>query len=324
MLKNTVRKLKTHFLDNLKSHQLQFDTVGSTSSPDSDHLEFVNYYIKSQYPEIYTSPAFSWEFVCCLREYVYQVTPWALSRNSKALAAGEEHWKKIYSGEIHLADHFKFMNELRGGHFCGGTAAILAALAQAFGYEAWYLGSGLQQSFLSHAQTIIKIPYQGKDVYSLHDASINISYCLKNGELPIDYFELLTHLRQGQDSSITKARVIHSEKKPQTIILGFEDDFETSDPHCPEIYGWLIDPTDYEVIKLDEHRWAVRTARTLENFEKYYSKCYSPALEAAGYNPKSIYINLLPFQIEGVSLTESDRLLKRALAIVQSPCLERR
>lgn len=261
-----------------------------------------------------------WELACRLREYVYRVTPWAISAKSRVLAAGEHHWAKIYSGQITLWDHFKFMRRLQGGHFCGGTAAILTALAQAFGLDAWFLNTGFDETAATHSLTLIKLSFEGESVYTLHDPTINVSYTHRDQKTPIDYFEIIRFLLQGDEAQVARVEIGDSRPPVPAIALAFDDDLIDRSPVDPGTYGWLVDQHNYKITQVQPGVWVLRSPRTPANFEKLYQSSCQRSLEAKGYpdySENSIYMNLLPFQILGICPAESRCLLHRAIDLIE-------
>lgn len=262
----------------------------------------------------------AWELACRLRDYVYRVTPWSLSASSQSLQAGERHWAQIYEGQISVWDHLQFMRCWQGGHFCGGTAAILTALAQACGLEAWFLNTGLPDTPSTHALTLIQIPMNGKLIYTLHDPTINCSYTKPNQQTPLDYFEIIELLQQGDVDDISRSPVI-TNAAPAAIAIAWQDDLQSRDPFDPEIYGWLIDRDHYQIVHTRSQEWRLMSPRTLENFESIYQATCGRSLVTAGhrtYANNSLYLNLLPFQILGTHPAVSQALLQRAWAGTRS------
>ncbi len=265
----------------------------------------------------------AWELACSLRDYVYRVTPWSLSAGSQSLQAGERHWAQIYKGQITVWEHLQFMRRWQGGHFCGGTAAILTALAQACGLEAWFLNTGLPDTPSTHALTLIRIPMNGKLIYTLHDPTINLSYTKLNHQTPLDYFEMIELLQQGNVDNITRSAVI-SNAASAAIAIAWQDDLQARDPFDPELYGWLVDREHYQIVRTRSQQWRLISPRTLENFELIYQATCERSLVAAGYRTyanSSLYLNLLPFQILGTHPAASQALLQRAWAGTRSAFL---
>lgn len=239
---------------------------------------------------------------------------WAAERidlSSESLFLTNNQSFQFYTGNVSAI--FRAFQQNIGGVWCGGTAWTLKRTYQLFGYEAHYLAIG-EAGYTTHAETLVYIDDRGKKVLSVQDAYFDLSYVDKKGN-PLDYFEMLSLLRDNRDEEIVIVRSADHEFQRDLLIKENETSIWRTG-------SWLHRPEDFTYLGNSTRLYRVTLDIVL--YEKgilAHKKLSFIAQE--GHPERLIYLQLYPFQVDyetSYSLAESYadlNILKKALDVSQ-------
>ena len=286
--------------------------------------------IRAEYPQFTDNreTMSDWDRVRTLMDFVYRRTPWARKADGPTNRIGSAVVNLLRRGEISLADTFAFFESGGGGLLCGGTAHLGRAVAELFGFDAWYLGVGLRREMagskcFTHAMVLVRIVHEGEEMYSLHDPSTNVSYAEATTNAPLDYFRMLALLWQRNAGQIAMpcAWADGMDRGRPTMIL-WKDEIVGRSPTEFES-SWLVDPGDYQVMKMADESWRISSHRTVEEFDRMGDRWFKKELAAAGWPEETVYLCALPFEVaDGPNSRALFARLERKIERVQTKTRE--
>ena len=266
-----------------------------------------------------------WDIVCLLRDFSYRHTCYSNKVDSQSYRAGAAIVGKMLVGELPLSAAYEFFDNDGGGVVCGDTAHLLRKLYAEFGYDAWYAGHGFfpptkRGSHFTHAETLVRITIaddndRTKQILTLHDPSLNVSYAEEDGERPIDYFDMLKRLAHRQADTIAFRGASDESlaaRHPATICFADETagrapaDFEAS---------WNVGD-NYEWVDLGAKKWKFIGPRQRKALERLGDNWWKQELVQEGMPGETIYLHCFPFEVRDGP--DAEQILRQAQSLVSS------
>jgi len=173
---------------------------------------------------------------------------------------------------------------------CGGAAYALMRLYRLFDYKSHLVNMG-KPEYATHVVALVYINVDGKKVLSIQDALFDISYTTIDGH-PMDYFEMLTNLRNLDHKQI-KAVPSNKWEVQRSIIIKSNEN---------AIYNWIEIPRQF--VPLGEDRRLYRATMSFDLFGKVstYAQSFKEFVARLGYPGNLLYIYLFPFQVDECTL----------------------
>jgi len=237
---------------------------------------------------------------------------WAYANSVGGGSTFDEH----YDWSRSLAQNFvtltKDFQDLNLSALCGGFAAYCALVYDAFGYEAISFDSGFaDNNGATHVVTLCKI-WDGEEKWILQDPTFNRAYVDADG-VPLDIYEIMTLLKNGQDSQIhysfgsTAGRYCLYNSLPSNAVL---EDPTTISPGTLDYYPCLLG----EVKEFGERYGILYDMRQPDVFQIQIQDTLENHLSALGYPPKADYLYLFPLGLYIGNVSDPTTMLEELQA----------
>ncbi|MCG8588796.1 MAG: hypothetical protein MJE66_05850 [Proteobacteria bacterium] len=153
--------------------------------------------MRASVPSLSRSDTGDWEKVNAIRDWAYGQIP---------RAEPDTLLETIYPDRRSLgaAAELYLNREGVGGHYCGGTAQLLAKLYHRVGLEAYTYDMGTTEGNLSHVVTLVRIDHEGQPLVVVQDAYLN--FTLTVGEKPLGFRHLIELLADDRLEEISVRR----------------------------------------------------------------------------------------------------------------------
>lgn len=259
--------------------------------------------IKKDIPQIDDPSLDNWTKVQLLRQWAGKNTIWGYGSKKKLDTTDKIHYYQKNATEIFTLFHYS-----KGSVICGGIAYALSQLYLLYGFDTYTLDMGEPGNF-THVVTLVRIDYDNKSVYSVQDATFDVSYTNTESE-PLDYFEMLNLLRQNRADHI----IINKGPNNERMIISDKPNniFGDNIPYCDNI--------DFN-----------RSIIISSNYIGYHGKIFNESiyncrkedfqfLSRDGYPSSPLYIFMYPLSIMS-GQKKADTFLSRALEITSKKIL---
>lgn len=261
--------------------------------------------IVKRHPQLEDDSVSDFEKVCLLRDWAYGKYVWRGDPESEGF---DYWWNQPVSLKEKFVDLTKTFSEFGGAGQCGGAAAYLVSLYDAFGYEAISLDYYITE-YVSHVVTLVKIKNGKENKWICQDASLNRTYVDLDGN-PIDVFTMTQMLYEGQTEGIqeqfgdTRTRYVVFSKPPAVSVTENSADIEPGTVDC------YIFPTHKYEEKNDRYGILV-DMRQPGASEREFSAALEATLIPRGYPPKAIYLYIYPYAYYVSNTEEGGGLLSK-------------
>lgn len=252
--------------------------------------------IQKDYPWLENKEANDWGKVKALRQWAYEHVDWS---TKSALIDTKPGFQ--YAGKD-APELFSLFFKDWGGVWCGGAAFSLMKLYHTYGFEAYTVDSG-KRGMMTHVMTLVKIDYEGREIFAIQDPSFNVCY-VDSEEKPYGYFDFLKTLKNRNHDNIVAQQGTNGHPD---FLVHPDDDIG--------MYAHMLDFQDEPRARLPDGRLKYGSGLTFESFWKKFGPPITKFLESKGLPPNSVYLFLYPISIHDGDKSKKE-MLSRAKSIV--------
>lgn len=214
-----------------------------------------------------------------LRQWAYENTDWS----TPGANLDDDPTTGFY--EVDAPELFRAFRNDRGGVNCGGTAYAFMRLCQMYDYFALTVDMGIPGR-ATHVVTLVRLADRGRDVWSVQDATFDVSYVHRDGAA-FDYLDLLRALRDRQSDRI---HVEKGDGRSREVIVAPDDAGGMSDALRERMH--LVGSRPEGALKY-------RRGYSLAEFNEARRSSVAESLRRDGLPGDPTYLFLYPIWISG-------------------------
>ena len=286
-------------------------TIKCTYRFPDETFVLLHHLILKDYQQLEKENISDWEKVNLLREWAVENIDFE-AEISKAVDAPSSpyHYYMWTAPEI-----FAFFLEDRGGTWCAGFAHALSTLYRMYGYRAYQVDMGAQNTGMTHVVTIVEINHNGKLVWSVQDSYFDETLVDSLGN-PFNFLDLLKTLKK-RNYHLIETQIGSSAPHDMFVAPELVPQLDKS---YLSWYFYDLPDKPKPIKQLPDGRFKYKVKPKLEDLLKHETsgKPILDWLESEGHPRNMLYMYLYTFALYGDQdiSTERESLLKKIKSII--------